>query len=141
MKLVLEKADLQIALVQRLADAYGIEVEAHQIQLPDLEEVAIKIHPATTPISVQTEETNTQKRKRRSRAEIEAEEAAKASAAIDNTPASTRTETVEVEEPFDEEESEDVIGSIIDEIAPTTVSDKPLVEDVPPVNKPVSIFD
>lgn len=126
MKLVITQEDLQQAVASHLA-ANGFNIDAESISV-DLDEIEIDLSPASS----ETKETKP-KRTRRTKAEIEAEkvdtQSAEASIAIDTSPASTRTEETSEE---DDEPEEDVIGSIIDEIAPATVSDKP--------KEPTSIF-
>lgn len=131
MKLTITQADLQQAVAEYL-EKFNLSLDPSQLVL-DTYEVEVTINPVTE----QAAPEDKPKRTRRTRAEIEAEreeQNAKASLAIDDNTASTRTvetsefdedEEPQIEEECQFEDKEDVIASIVDEVAPNTVSDKP----------------
>ncbi len=136
MKVIITQADLQQALVNHISQ-FGIDVEPSQISV-DLPEIEIELNPVDQSENSTESGTTTPKRKRRSSAEVAAEKAAKeleetvkASVALDTDTASTRT--IEADEP------EDADPEPVEAVQ--VVEPEPEVTEVPPANKPVSIFD
>lgn len=120
MKLIIEAAELNIALTQHLATHYGLQVAPEQVTVPELGDVMVHIEPTLPQPIVDADSELKAKAKRRGRSDVKTEAVA------------VEADTEVVVTPVNEAEIVDV-----QDTTSVVEAEDPLV----PPNKAVSIFD